>query len=592
MGFVGEKLAKLEKCVWQQHRRDTMEHPFVVAPTGSYSETLALWASDGLESDTPLRHRLVTVDEHAQVAVPIDVGLPDIDLWARRTADTLRALEAIQHKVDAVNQITGVSDVQAIQEEAAERTRRIEAAKATLALFRALAKEMAGLVGKEGRISIAPDLLAAVRKMTEIDDDDVTAWERLEFNLDGSLKLTPLRAAWAIRQTLEYGDGHVKDGKLHISGVGPLLDRIGRKPIAFFDATPDPIIIDAVREHEGHVVQALAQQHVKIIRKPGRFWGLKALGKNATPEERKRVIKQYRALRALHPRAVLLVHKKIRVILDPDSTDELLGHWGADHRAHDRWAGRDLVIVGSFFPPMDTWRGQYQASRVAALSAGADPANWPEWPDDMQMETGAWISEGTHEVQSKLPLPSDPHIRKWLLDTITSEAVQSIGRVRGANLNPAQTATITVYGGVPLAGIGDHGLVIDSYEDDDPIIGVSRSGKAMDARQVIAAALTAGQRTIKAIQAWVETKFNLRVGIDRVRSVMRALEEAARASGDDIEHIFAQVAKRADAYLHGARGDLDAAMSAAVAAQDWTAAELLDIPTQQAQATRPPAMGP
>ena len=593
MGFVGEKLAALQPCVWQQHLRDTMEHQFVVAPAGSYSETLASWAPDGVERDAPMRHRLVTVDEHAQVAVPIEVGLPDIDLWARRTADTLKMLEAIQAKVEATDAaVGGPSDVQAIKEEAVERVRRIEAAKAALDLFKAMAREMGRLVGREGRISVEHGLLDAVQRMLETDDEDVAAWERLEFGRDGSLQMTPMRAAWAIRQTLKYEDGHVNDGKMHISGVRPLIERIGLRPAAFFDATPDPIIVDSVREHDGHIVQALAEQHVKVIRKPGRFWGLKALGKNATPEERKRVIKQYRALRALHPHAVLLVHKKVRVLIDPDGTDELLGHWGADHRAHDRWAGKDLVIIGSFFPPMDTWRSAYQAARVAALSAGAAPAAWPEWPDGMEMEEGAWITEGTHQVQSMLPLPTNQHIRKWLLDTITAEVVQAVGRVRGANLDPSRPATITIYGGVPLAGLGEHGLTVDSYEVDDPVIGASRSGKALDARQAIAAAADSGQRTIKAIQAWVETRFKIRVGIDRVRSVMRALEAAARESGDDIEAIYQQVAKRADAYLHGARGDLDAAMAAAVVAQDWTVAELLDIPTQQAQAARPPAMGP
>lgn len=594
MGYVGEKLTQLESCVWQQHLRDTMQQRFVVAPAGSFSETLATWAHKGLDSshEKETRPRLVTVDERVQVAQPIAVGLQDIDLWARRTADTLRGLEGIQAKVDAVNTaVGGASPIEAIRKQEDDRKARIESAKAALNLFQTLSQEMAGLVGREGRISISPDLLSAVSKMTEIDGDDITSWERLEFHRDGSLRITPLRAAWAIRQTLEHGDGHVKDGKLHISGVRPLLDRIGKKPIAFFDATPDPIIVDSVREHGGHIVQALAQQHVKIIRKPGRFWGLKALGKKATPEQRKRVIQQYKALRALHPHAVLLVHKKFHVILDPDGTDELLGHWGADHRAHDRWAGRDLVIVGSFFPPMDDWRGLYQAARVSALVAGAPATAWPEWPDNMQMETGAWIKEGTHEVQSMLPMPANQQIRRWLLDIITSETVQAIGRCRGANLDPTHPVTIHIYGGVPLAGLGEHGLTVDSYEADDPVIGASRSGKALSARQAISTAMSAGQRTIRAIQVWVKERFRITVGVDRVRSVMRALEEAARASGDDIERIFAQVAKRADAYLHVAHGDLEAAISAAVVAHEWTVAELLDIPAQ-AQATRPTPTGP
>ena len=233
MGYVGEKLAKLESCVWQQHLRETMEQQFIVAPAGSYSETLAKWGNEGLDAtgDKPSRPRLVTVDERVQVSQPIQIGLQDIDLWARRTSDTLRGLEGIQAKVDLVNKAVGASPIEAIRKQEDDRRARIDTAKAALNLFQTLAREMAELVGKEGRISIAPDLLASVQKITDIDDDDVAAWERLEFNRDGSLKLAPLRAAWAIRQTLEYEDGHVKAGKLHISGVGPLLDRIGRPQV-------------------------------------------------------------------------------------------------------------------------------------------------------------------------------------------------------------------------------------------------------------------------------------------------------------------------------------------------------------------------
>lgn len=593
MGYTGDKFEKLEACVWQGHLRDTLQAQFVVAPSASFSETLAGWARDGLDSsdEKAMRHRLVLVDEQATMAVAVAVGLPDVDLWSKRTSGLLKAIEAAQDKADAVTAVVGDPAFESVQKAHAERREKITALRAALDLFQALASEMARMVGREGRISVAPALLDAVKNLLDKDDEDVTSWERLEFGRDGSLQVTPLRAAWAIRQTLEHGDGHVKDGRLQISGVRPIIDRIGKRPIAFYDATPDPVTAAAVRAHEGHVVQALATQAVTIIRKPNQFRGLKAFGQKAAPGQRERAIQQYKALRKLHPNAVLLVHKKVRDILDPDDEDELLGHWGADHRAHDRWAGKNLVILGSFFPPMPTWRGQYQAARVAALTAGADPSDWPEWPDNMEMEEGAWITEGTHEVQSYLPLPTDPAIRRWLLGIITNETVQAVGRVRGANLDPSHPVTIHIYGGVPMAGLGEHGLTVDRYERDNPALGGSRANTAMDARQAISAAAAAGQRTIKAIQSWVKTRFKIAVGTDRVRSVMRALEAAARASGDDIEDIYQKVAQRADAYLHQAHNDLETAIGAAVAAQDWTAAELLDLPIQaRQQAMPPPAM--
>ena len=590
MGYTGEKLAKIEACVWQQHLRDTLAARFVVAPIASFSETLAGWAADGLDAsgEKAMRPRLVTVDEHVQMSMPVEVGLPDIDLWARRTSDTLRMLEIAQARAGIVSMVHGDSQFEAIKKAQDERREQIIALRAALNLFQVLASEMARMVGKEGRITVAPALLDAVQKVLEADDEDVTLWERLEFSKCGKLSMVPLRAAWAVRQTLKFADGHVKDGKIHISGVRPIADRIGKHPIAFFNATPDPVIVSAVRAHGGQVVDVIAQQHVRIIRRPSRFWGLKSSGKRAAPEERERAIEQYRALRKLHPDAVFLVHKKVRDHLDPKHKEEGLGHWGADHRAHDRWAERDIVIVGSFFPPMDTWRGLYQAARVAALTAGANPTDWPEWPDDLQMEQGAWINEGTHEVQSRLPLPTDPRIRAWLLHTITAEVVQAIGRARGANRDPAHPSTITIYGGVPLAGLGEYGMTIDSYETDDQAIGPSRSGQALEARQAISAAQSAGERTINGIRKWVKDRFGIVVGVDRVRSVMRSLEEAARTSGDDIESIFRAVAKRADAYLHQAHGDLEDAIDKAVAKKDWEAAEMLDVPSQAR--ARPPAM--
>ncbi|UEO01097.1 toprim domain-containing protein [Acidiferrobacter thiooxydans] len=595
MGYTGEKLAELETCVWQQHLRDTMQAQFVVAPIASFSETLAGWAKDGLDAsgDKPMRRRLVVADEHVQMSVPVEVGLPDIDLWARRTSDTMRALETAQARADAVSQVVGDSQFEAIKKAHDERREQITALRAALDLFKTLGAEMGRLVGKEGRITVAPALLDAVQRVLEVDDEDVAAWERLEFNRDGTLKLTPLRAAWAIRKTLEFGDGYVKDGVLTVAGVRPIIDRIGKRPIAFFDATPDQVTVDAVTAHGGQVIDAIAVQHVRIIRKPQRSWGLTPFNPEfATEDRREREVRRYKALRALHPEAALLVHKKAHTAIDPDNKDVTIGHWGAHHRSHDEWANFDeIVMVGSFFPPMHAWRKQYQASRVAALSVGADPARWPEWPDDAKTEDAAWGCEGTHAVQSKHPLPTDPSIRAWLLGLSTAESVQAIGRARGANRDPAKPTTIHMYGGLPLEGLGAYGMTVDSYEADDPALGASRPGKAMDARQVIAAAQDAGQRTINGIREWVKRRFGLVVGVDRVRSVIRSLEASARASGDDIEQVFRAVARRADAYLHQAHDNIENAIDRAVAANDWPAAELLDIPSQ-ARARPPATAGP
>ncbi|MBU2758344.1 hypothetical protein HFU97_13210, partial [Acidithiobacillus sp. BN09-2] len=107
--------------------------------------------------------------------------------------------------------------------------------------------------------------------------------------------------------------------------------------------------------------------------------------------------------------------------------------------------------------------------RLAALMMGVDEELWPSWPDDFATEKGAWVDEGGTMVQSRHPLPVDPHIREWLLSRVTAETVQAIGRARAVNSD--REITVRIFGGIPLAGLGRYGLEVSSYEDDPAELG-------------------------------------------------------------------------------------------------------------------------
>ena len=78
---------------------------------------------------------------------------------------------------------------------------------------------------------------------------------------------------------------------------------------------------------------------------------------------------------------------------------------------------------------------------------------------------------------------------------------------------------------------------------------------------------------------WVQNRFGVEVDVEQVQ---------AAAATIGAEAAFAEASKRAEAFLIQVGGDdLDAAIDAAVAARDWQAAELLDIPIQ-AEAQRNP----
>lgn len=430
---------QVEPCPWQSHLRRALAEQFVVLHHDSYSHSLVQAA-------------LYVTDEGFATAKSLDVGLEEVAAWAGRVQSSLG--------------IPGLKD----------QVR--EGFESTLALFRSLSRSLAKWAGegKTGAVFVDPDLMAAISDLLDLAKDraHLPDWERLAFAADGSIKESPLRAAWAIAQSLKYDMGHVDKGRLVVAGVNPIVERLsGGIPVVMMDATPDPVVEDVVRSKGGRIVRAIARQNLRITRYPQRFWGLSALDKKRVGRERvDRELRRYSALRATYPDAAILVHKRAADALGEDSK-EWDGYWGRDHRAHNGWTGRDMTVVGGFYPPVEAWRREYEAARLAALTAGCPEEDWSTWADDMPMVTGLWVSEGDHEVQSRMPLPADQKIREWLLRRVTAETVQAIGRARA--VNSERQIEVRIFGGLPLFGLGDHGLSVAEYAADPVELGQSRA---------------------------------------------------------------------------------------------------------------------
>ena len=443
---------KVTPCVWQSHLRDALAAQFVVAASGSYSHSLT-------------RDSLCIFDEHFEPGKGVNITLQDIDHWSRRNQNIIEYLGK--------------------GEDAAALARHQQAGE----FFKAVAQAMAGWVGKTGSINVDPALLESIQGILEAakksmkDEVDLAGWETLKFNAAGEMSDNPLRAAHAIAESLQFGDGFVNNGELIVAHSLPVMERLASgQPTVIMDATPDPVIVDVVQAQGGQIVNAIAHQNVRIVRYPTRFWGLTPLNiKRSGAERRDREIQKYEAIMKHYEGAAYLFHKKAADAIDPEDENPMLGHWGRHHRAHNTWTGKPLVIVGSFFPPMEAWRAEYQRSRIAALSAGANPQNWPAWQDGMPAVSDEWVCEGDTDVQCRLPLPADSHIRGWLLSRVTSETVQAIGRARGANSETA--IDIHIYGGVPLHGLWQHGLSVASYEGDPECLGQTKAEHMEDMQE-------------------------------------------------------------------------------------------------------------
>lgn len=469
----GLNFENVTPCVWQTHLRDALKAQFVVASSGSYSHNLT-------------RGALVIFDEHFEPGKGVHVTLQDIDQWCRRNQEIIKNI---------INYCEDYDDDAAL--DALDRYRKADE------FFRQLSLSVASWVGKTGSVQTDPSLLDTIHRLLESskkrsnDEVETAAWETLRFNRAGELVENPLRAAHAIAQTLSLGDGYVHAGQIVVAHSLPVMERLAKgEPTVVMDATPDPVIFDVVQAQGGQIVNAIARQNVRIHRYPTRFSGLTQLNSKRSGVDRvEREIIKYTKLVDHHSGSVetaFLFHKKAYDALDlsnyrfdhdgdpvayksfPHIKLGDFDYWGRGHRAHNRWSGKSLVIVGSFFPPLEAWRAEYQVCRVSALRAGAKADRWPAWRDDMLMMKDYWICEGDTDVQCRLPLPADTHIREWLLNRITSETVQSIGRARGANAE--NVIDIHIYGGVPLHGLWQHGLAVDSYEADPECLGQTKAG--------------------------------------------------------------------------------------------------------------------
>lgn len=466
-------------CRWQSHLQEAKAAQFLVMTHSSYSHSV-------------VGDALFFADESFDLGKTIEVGLADIHGWAERNAQIVEKLRTELAAIEGAETLAdaGIANDEYDEDEPSEETKRekkireqrdaLQKHEQAAEFFRVLAARMAEWAGKgkNGAVSIDEPLTDAIRGLVDVSTHksaskiSIAAWEKLDFDRQGNLSDAPLRAAFALADSLQFVDGgHVHKGKLVVSAPSQIVDRIRLGfPTVLMDATPPKAMADIVQADGGQIVNLIAKQNVKIARHPQRFWGLSALDpKRVGPERVEKETEKRHILRSIYPDAKILDHKRAFDQIDSGVVD---GYWGAHHRAHNEWSGRDLVLLGSFFPPEGAWRAMYQQDRLAALIGGCSAEDWPAWPEDAANEEGAWICEGNADVQSRLPLPANQRIRAWLLDRITAETVQAIGRSRGANSE--REVQIRVFGGVPLEGLGRHGLEISEYRADPAEVGQSR----------------------------------------------------------------------------------------------------------------------
>lgn len=554
--FSPEEIENITPCRWQDHLRDALSSRAVVACSQSYSEPLAQYG----DSEDDSIHALTFFDEGAGLSDVVRVTQQDIHFWAQRTDSILQG----------INRSARTADLKGYR----------EALTAARPLFSQMARSLADLTGKSGRLTVDPVLSGIVDKVLKVrgKKGDTAGWEALDFGHKGSLRHAPLRAAWAVAESLKYGGGRVGDGTIVVAASKPIVGRIGKLPTVFCDATPDPITMAICKASGAKIIQAIAEQNIRIVRYPMQFFGHGAWREDADEAWRASAEAKHDALLSLYPDSGHIWMKRARLAIDPDMEDPRIQHYGGGHRAHDDFSYKDLCLVGGHFTPEHGWSATWQGARIAALAAGCPEEDWPAQPDGpIESQDHQEVDEGGAFVQSRHPLPIDHRMREFFLRLSTNEQVQAIGRGRGVN-HLGEPLTVRIFGGLPLFGLWEHGLKVDSYEVDPEEIRGERLEQAVADRQVVAKALQEGvDRTIRAVRTWIQQRTGRTPGLKRTRAFLQELRALARCKQTDVETVVAQVAARGDAFLADGDRRLDRAETLARGAGDHEAALLLGL---------------
>ncbi len=456
----GKEPAEFEKCRFLYDALPSMlAEQILVMPVQSFSETAATWKEYDAMSGAVTREtqRLVIVDERIELAQQITIRAGDVAGWR----DALpRVQEQVTKQIEFL--VRFAPDARSENEE-----KELEQAKALLALL----PELDTMFG-DVAAAIAQDKKPDAARITALHErarkaGAVTAgsarWERISYidRADGDFYI-PLRALSVLASNLH--NDCLRVGKNHWAGyeVSPVVDWAVRKgSTVFMDATlPLPVrtIIESIG---GPVIEASAQQNHRVTRINGYLYSRGQVGTGDYQRNAMSRMNEIERIAAQLPKpAAILTHKaslkySVPHCQHPDAAADAkaafegetgvgIGWFGGHDRGHNSWQGRHLALVGATLLSADAIAAGYGVVRAALMQAGVA---WERWDG----QTGG---EGA-DAQG-VPLPTDPQVREWLLDTYAQALAQGIGRNRAAN-HVGQPLVVQLWGGIDHPDL-DHAL--------------------------------------------------------------------------------------------------------------------------------------
>lgn len=445
---------------WLDHMEQAQQR-YVITCTGQ-----GFGPADMSSVDGP---RIVILDESVEWTHSHKVGLPELRGYMDGIDRLLPQLEQAAQ---------GTCDEADDARDTLERLRQIRP------LLQSVADALSKHCTTKGAAVDAPAEIAGQAKaIAEIADHHTQAWERPVWTRWTQLVDAPLRAAHEIITAARNGSLSIIDGTLQAVYIHPAIaEAIGHHPVLVADATMHPAAKAAILAADGEIVRVVADQDLQWVCDPSRFRAAPQrdsrghIDEAAIAPEVQGILDARNTLRGDN-RKISIVAQKPKAIralaaqegiplkeltdMPKDALWNLsiragIGWWGWHDRAHDKWAGHDLIIWDQPAIPRAVLGDKWEEYRALCIARGENPASIPHWSDEWVSDE--WVCTGEQDQQSRAALHANPEIRAFIQSIMDAARMQAAGRVRGVNHSGCR---ICQMGGTPVAALADHGISVE-----------------------------------------------------------------------------------------------------------------------------------
>ena len=515
----GRKDAEGGQCEYMSRLADEVKVRVVVAQHGAGAEESILYKFDG--GDSGKQERKIVVDESPSVHHAIEIKQEDLRQWRAAAEVAVPAPDAM------ADQKTAAKEWVSALRPALDRL--------AVALATAPARGHSIIDADAHRefVRLATSVPRAARSV------DGTIAEKVQNAncFQGFPAIIPLRAIEDLGAAIESGNAYFNDGKIVVVKAGALWKQIIKRGALLLDATPSIQQKIEVAEHEGEVLTVRVEQpHLHVRQFSSKLYG-RNMGAGQISETARR------ARRLADEGGAVLTHSHVRKAVERND-DEMVGHWGRDHRAHNRWKNvPSLTIVGPNIPSPFVQLVEYRHMRSVLSNLGVERAQW-----DGASSRGQWIREAGWEKRIGTWLPDEPDAREWLLDRIGADFAQAIARGRGVRRTVMNPLQVDVYAWVPLVG---HGLQVDEVV----IEASSRAGKRAETIAAVAGGVAelGEARTRRTLSDFVFHRTGRRVSNATLDNMIGEVRARARAEQITLDSAAAKTCKEAQVVLDSAR---------------------------------------